>query len=86
MAVVVARSQVGLVLECMVYFGQLCLSGDDMNTIQVGRTAVSRYHQQRRFFSDGVGLNFRTHDFPHAWAGVKLGGFMVVNDGTNNVI
>ena len=33
-----------------------------------------------------VGLNFRTHDFPHAWAGVKLGGFMVVNDGTNNVI
>ena len=40
---------------------------------------LSRYHQNRRFFMEGVGYNFRTHDFPHSWAGVKLGGFMLLN-------
>jgi hypothetical protein len=74
-----ARSQVTLVLEMLVYFDQPVLSGDDMNTIQVGRPAVSRYHHQRRYFAEGEGYNFRTHDFPHAWAGVKLGGFMLLN-------
>jgi hypothetical protein len=66
-------------LDLLVYLDQPVFSGDDMNTIQVGRPAVSRYHRQRRYFAEGEGYNFRTHDFPHAWAGVKLGGFMLLN-------
>jgi hypothetical protein len=74
-----ARSQVGLVFECLAMFDQPVLSGDDMNTIQVGRPAVSRMHSQRRMFYKGQGYNFRTHDFPHAWAGIKLNRFMALN-------
>ncbi len=57
-------------------YGQVNISGDDMNIIQVGRPAVSRYHQQNRFFIEGGGTNFEVHDFPTAELGLKLGGFM----------
>ena len=43
-----------------------------MNIIQVGRPAVSRYHQQPRFFPGGKGVDHTVHDFPVAELGIKL--------------
>ena len=57
---------------------QPCASGDDMNIIQVGRPAVSRYHQNRKMFGNGKGINHEVHDFPNARYGLKLGGFMLL--------
>ena len=54
-------------------YGQLRLSCDDMNIIQVGRPAISRYHQIKGFFPVGAGPNFEVHDFPNAEYGIKLG-------------
>jgi hypothetical protein len=63
--------------------GQPNSSGDDMNIIQlVGRPAVSRYHQTRRFLADGLGFDAYTHDFPVAELGIKLGGFMLLGGST----
>ena len=49
-----------------------------MNVIQVGRPAVSRYYQQRRFFYEAQAPEHKTHDFPTAHLGIKLGGFMIL--------
>lgn len=73
-----ARAQQKLFQEWQVYFGDPFFSGDDMNIIQVGRPAVSRYHQNRRFFLKDHGPNFDVHDWALADLGVKLGGFMVL--------
>ena len=43
------RTEQGLITEFMTSFGQINVSGDDMNIIQVGRPAVSRYHQIKQF-------------------------------------
>ncbi len=51
---------------------------DDMNIIQVGRPAVSRYHQIKGFFPPGETPNFAVHDFPNSEYGIKLGGFMIM--------
>ena len=59
--------------------GQPCASGDDMNIIQVGRAAVSRYHQINRLFGCGAGPNHEIHDFPLPELGIKLGGFMILS-------
>ena len=72
-----ARAQQNMFAELFTLFGQPCFSGDDMNIIQVGRPAVSRYHQNRRFFPDSEGFNHAVHDFPVAELGIKLGGFML---------
>jgi hypothetical protein len=32
-----------------------------------------------RYFKEVVRYNFRTHNFLHAWTGIKLGGFMLLN-------
>jgi hypothetical protein len=72
-----ARAERKLVDEFFQSHGQLRLSGDDMNIIQVGRQAVSRYHQVKGFFPTGAGPNYEVHDFPNAEYGIKLGGFMV---------
>lgn len=72
------RSAQGLLFEFFTHFGQLSMSHDDMNIIQVGRPAVSRYHQCRKFFLQGRGFNFATHDFPSARYGIKCGGLMVL--------
>ena len=72
-----ARAEQKLYAEFMVRHGQPNFSGDDMNIIQVGRPAVSRYHQIRGFFGEGQGPNFAVHDFPSAQYGIKLGGFML---------
>ena len=52
------------------------VSLDDINTLQVGRPIVSRYHRNRRFFRKGAGVNHMIHDFPTASMDLKLGGFM----------
>ena len=51
-----------------------------MNTIQVGRPAVSRYHNSRKFYMTKEGVDYDVHDFPSAELGLKLGGFMVLTD------
>ena len=44
-----------------------------MNIIQVGRPAVSRYHQINKFYAEGEGPDYAVHDFPNAAYGIKLG-------------
>ena len=73
-----ARSEQQLLREFMEFHGQPSLSGDDMSLIQVGRAAVSRYHQQRGFFPEGQGPNFNVHGFPFPEYNIKMGGFMVL--------
>jgi hypothetical protein len=72
-----ARAERKCMDEFMSSYSQLNASGDDMNIIQVGRPAVSRYHQIKGFFPIGKGPNYTVHDFPNAKYGIKLGGFMV---------
>jgi hypothetical protein len=72
------RAQQKLFQEWQMLHGQPCFSGDDMNIIQVGRPAVSRYHQIRRFFAVDQGPDFDVHDWALAELGVKLGGFMCI--------
>ena len=55
-----------------------------MNIIQVGRPAVSRYHNHRRFYMTDEGVNYDVHDFPCGELGLKLGGFMALS-GTENL-
>jgi hypothetical protein len=71
------RAEQGLITEFVQSFRQLNLSGDDMNIIQVGRPAVSRYHQICKFYAEGEGPDYAVHDFPNAAYGIRLGGFMV---------
>ena len=77
-----ARAERRLVDEFMESQGQLRLSCDDMNIIQVGRSAVSRFHQMKTFFPVDSGPDYAVHDFPNSEYGIKLGGFMV--QGTRN--
>ena len=55
-----------------------------MNIIQVGRPAVSRYHNHRRFYMSDEGVNYDVHDFPCGELDLKLGGFMALS-GTENL-
>jgi hypothetical protein len=55
------------------------MSGDDMNIIQVGRPAVSRYHQTRKFYMKNEGVHYDVHGFPSSELGLKLGGFMMLS-------
>ena len=71
------RADQNLITEFIEAYAGLNLSGDDMNIIQVGRPAVSRYHQINKFFAEGEGPDYAVHDFPNAVYGIKLGGFMV---------
>ena len=61
-----ARAEQKLITEFMASFNQLNLSGDDMNIVQVGRPAVSRYHQIKGFYPTGEGPNLAVHDFPNS--------------------
>ena len=76
------RAEQGLITEFIYSFGQLNMSGNDMNIIQVGRPAVSRYHQINKFFAEGEGPDYAVHDFPNAAYGIKLGGFMADQRGS----
>lgn len=71
------RSEVKMLVECFEHFGFPTMSMDDMNAIQVGRPAVSRYHQNKSFFKLGKGKNYATHDFPHAKYNIKAGGMLI---------
>ena len=77
-AVHYGRAAQKMVKEFFSLHGQPNFSGDDMNIIQVGRSAVSRYHQTRRFFEEGLGYDQGTHDFPVSELGIKMGGFMLL--------
>jgi hypothetical protein len=66
-------------MEWQAFYQQLSWSGDDMNIINVGRPAVSRYHSTRRLYMAGEGVNYDVHDFPTAELGLKLGGFMLLH-------
>ena len=68
------QGQRKIIDEFFASYGQLIMSGDDMNIIQVGRPAVSRYHQVVGFYPVGEGPNFAVHDFPNAEYGIKLAG------------
>ena len=68
-----------LLQEWHAFHGQVNMSGDDMNIIQVGRPAVSRYHQTRKFYMKNEGVNYDAHDFPSSELGLKLGGFMMLS-------
>ena len=78
-----ARTQQKLLREWHAFHGQPCASGDDMNIIQVGRPAVSRYHRNRKYFRGGKGIDNDVHDFPNARYGLKLGGFMLLTPVSN---
>ena len=73
------RAQNKIIKEWFEFYGQPRFSGDDMNIIQVGRPAVSRYHQNRKLFLQGHGINHDVHNFPSAEMGLKLGGFMLLH-------
>ena len=79
-----ARAFQNLLKEFQMLYGQECASGDDMNIIQIGRPAVSRYHQIRRLFGTGAGPDYEIHDFPMPELGIKLGGFMIISPPTTN--
>ena len=78
-----ARVQVKLLMEFQAFHQQLNFSGDDMNVIQVGRPAVSRYHNTRKFYMTDEGVDYEVHDWPTAELGLKLGGFMLLKDMDN---
>ena len=75
------RAEQNLITEFLHSYGQLNVSGDDMNIIQVGRPAVSRYHQIVKFYPADEGPEYAVHDFPNAKYGIKLGGFMIRGGG-----
>jgi len=54
-----------------------------MNVIQVGRPAVSRYHNTRKLYMTDEGVDYEVHDWPTAELGLKLGGFMILRDMDN---
>ena len=66
-----------LVHEFYAHHKQLNASGDDMNQIQVGRPAVSRFHQNRRIYKTDCSPDYPTHDFAQPQYNLKLGGFML---------
>lgn len=61
-------AQVGSILEMVAEFPEDCfaMSLDDKAKVHVGTTAVSRYHQIRKFFHSDDAPNHLDHDFPHA--------------------
>jgi hypothetical protein len=44
----------------------------------VGRSAVSRYHQTRRFLEEGLGCDQGTHDWSVVELGIKMGVCMLL--------
>jgi hypothetical protein len=72
-----ARAQQKLLKEWHADRAGVNFSGDDMNIIQVGRPAVSRYHNSKKFYPQNASPDYDVHDFPTAELGLKLGGFMI---------
>ena len=56
------RAEQNLITEFLHSYGQLNVSGDDMYIIQVGRPAVSRYHQIAKFYPADEGPEYAVHD------------------------
>ena len=61
-------------------------SSDDMNKIRMGpSTAVSRYHQQFRFFLRTDSPNLCDHDFPHPGYLISPSGYMRLEPKENSI-
>jgi len=73
-----ARAHQKMLRQMFQHFAQPHFSGDDMNMIQIGRPAVSRYHQGKMYTKGGKGTNYKTHDFALSHLNLKLGGFMLL--------
>ena len=67
--------------EFVAKFNKECvfLSCDDMNKIKMGpATAVSRYHQQFRFFMTDDSPDFADHDFPNPGYLITCSGYQIL--------
>ena len=64
---------------CSKFHEEACFySSDDMNKLRMGpSTAVSRYHQQNRFFMRNDMPNLWDHDFPHAGYLITTSGYQM---------
>ena len=71
-------AQVGHVSEFCAAFSDECqqLSADDMNKLNVGTLAVSRYHQLGKFFPVDDSPNYPDHDFPYRNAKLIPSGYI----------
>ncbi|XP_070555394.1 uncharacterized protein [Ptychodera flava] len=54
------------------------ISCDNMNKVKVGVPAVSRYHQQGRFYPNNDAPDFEDHDFPNPGYLITPAGYMVL--------
>lgn len=72
-------SLVASVNELFEEFGELRVSCDDKNKINVGTPAVSHYHQISSFFMVGSSPNLPDHDFPYANSKIVPSGYLVMH-------
>ena len=75
-------AQVGYVSEFCAMFSDECqqVSCDDMNKLNVGTLAVSRYHQLSRFFPVGDATNYPNHHFPYRNSKIIPSGYMLLQE------
>eukprot|EP00117_Sycon_ciliatum_P012228 scpid102493/ scgid13378/ len=69
-----AFAQVKYVKEFCQHFEAECvqLSCDDMNKVNVGVLAVSRYHQLNHFFPVDDKPQYSDHDFPYKYSSIRV--------------
>ena len=79
-------SLVATVNEMFEHFGELRLSCDDKNKINVGTSAVSRYHQLSSFFLVGSSPNLPDHDFSYANSKLIPSGYLVMEKKSSPVV
>ena len=77
-----AFAQVRYIKEFCQEFKDECaqLSCDDMNKVNVGVLAVSRYHQIGRFFPEDDAPRYPDHDFPFRNSKLIPSGYMILED------
>ena len=77
-------AQVGYVSEFCAALTEECqqFSCDDMNKLNVGILAVSRYHQLSRFFPIQDAPNYFDHDFPYRNSKIIPCGYMMLHNGS----
>lgn len=74
------RAAVKLFAEMFEEFSNetILLSADDMNKLNVGTLAVSRYHQIEKFFMKDDSPDYLDHDFPEGNAKLNPSGYMIL--------
>ena len=74
-----AFAQVQYLMEFSATFPECCvISCDDMNKVNVGTLAVSRYHQINRFFPVNDAPQYPDHDFPYRNSKIIPSGYMII--------